>query len=150
MRLWQDFCRHGRNNVFVNFLFYQNISLLPVYAMHNTLRNVNSKKGAAMHTETTHHASRTMPQRSDANSHQAAEKQSISLTDQVRNKLMLTLDELLRMEDEGGSGVTSLQAEEIQRLSQAIRRLDRENPSEKQTSEHGDIPFRPSEEKHHE
>jgi len=48
----------------------------------------------------------------------------VGLIHQVRQKLALSLEELQRMEDEGGRPITPEQSEEMKKLSTAIHELD--------------------------
>ena len=58
----------------------------------------------------------------------AAQKISDNGTDMLhktRDQLKLALDELLRLEDEGGNPASTDQSKQIEELSSAVRRIDR-------------------------
>ena len=73
----------------------------------------------------------------------AAQKISENGTDMLtrtRNQLKLSLDELLRLEDEGGNPVSKEQANQVENLANAIRRIDTLLPEVEKTFQSSGAP----------
>jgi len=100
-----------------------------------------------MHEETPHHPPKISLHRSGVAAGNPA-KPSVSVMQQVRDNLMFSLKELQRMDDEGGSDVTPQQTDEIEKLSESLRRINAlmPLPSQNQDSDSANIPnYQPKE-----
>jgi len=92
-----------------------------------------------MHSNTSSYSVKAPPYRLNAAFAEKTGQPNISLAEQVRNKLVHWLQDLQRMEDEGGSTITPEQVEEIQKISDDIRRLDAFMHSQKSNLAHADL-----------